>query len=346
MKPINVKLDEITEADLNLARSDRALSFVNEIVKLPLADRTQRLNNLQRKIQEGKANLFEEKVLARLLENQTAEKIEAIRQNLPYIEAELKKRQASQSSPVKQVAPPASAPAKRTVCADNYPSELLEFLASQKPPTPPLRKLSEKQKSRGIASSTVEKQPASYTTKNIGVGISFVIILALALWYTVASEESPPTPATFDQQATEGASESGVSKETLHALQTQFDDALQQLRFGTFDQGKAQLLDLIQNYPKTFQAEDAYLAIADTYRQRQNNPEEALKYYQTFTEKYPQSPRLGLVQLKMGFAYEDLEDTSSAAEMYHLILNRYNEKSRLGQLANERLNALKTPKQH
>ena len=127
----------------------------------------------------------------------------------------------------------------------------------------------------------------------------------------------------------------------LHQIQAQFDEALQELRFGEFEQGKAQLLNVIQNYPNTSQAEDAYVAIADTYRQRQNNPDEALRYYQIFTEEYPESSRVGLVQLKMGFSYEDMEDLSSAEEMYRLVLKRHGEKSRLGQLANERLQSLK-----
>ena len=97
----------------------------------------------------------------------------------------------------------------------------------------------------------------------------------------------------------------------------------------------------VQTYPNTSQAEDAYITIADTYRQRQNNPDEALKYYQLFTEKYPESQRIGHVQLKMGFSYEDMEDTSSAEDMYRLVLNRHGEKSRLGQLAKERLQSLR-----
>ena len=157
---------------------------------------------------------------------------------------------------------------------------------------------------------------------------------------TFYSEKTPTAITTFDQQTAVESSESGLSKELLQEIQTQFDETVHELRFGEFEQGKAQLLNLIQNYPNTSQAEDACIAIADTYRQRQNNPDEALKYYQIFTEKYPESSRVGLILLKMGFSYEDMEDTGSAEEMYRLVLSRHGEKSRLGQLANERLRAL------
>jgi TolA-binding protein len=330
MERIKVNINELTELDLNLARNDRAIAFAGEIVKLSLDDRTQRLNSLQQKIHDKTASLFEEKVLAKLLENRTAERIRVIRKNLPRIEEELKKRKKSQSSPV----------VTRAVRSDDNSSKLLEFLATQKPPSPSSAKPFDKQRSNAMVPSSAEK-PSVRNVKDIFVGICLVVALALAFWYTVSSEESPPTITTFDQQATVDSSESGLSKETLQMIQNQFDDALQELRFGDFEQGKTLLLSLIQSYPNTAQAQDASIAIADTYRQRQNHPDEALKYYQTFTTQYPDSPRVGLVLLKMGFTYEDMEDIDSAEAMYHLVLSRHGEKSRLGQLANERLQALK-----
>ena len=65
-----------------------------------------------------------------------------------------------------------------------------------------------------------------------------------------------------------------------------------------------------------------------------------MKYYQLFTETYPESPQVGLAQLRMGFAYEDMEDVVNAKEMYRLLIKHRGEKSRLGQLANERLSHL------
>lgn len=343
MKHIKINIDDITEFDLNLAKSDRAISCVDDIVQLSLEERKQRLNALKKNIQEGTTSLFEEKVLARLLEHRTAERIKLIHRNLPQIEKEFKKRKISPTTPVKPFSPASPVPPTpptQTTRADEYPSELLEFLASQKPPTPPQARPSGKQKSSVIVPVDVEKQPLR-SVRDVFVGILLLFGLAFGLWYTISPEKPPPPIATFDQQAAGESPEPGLSKETLQEIQTQFDDAMQKLRFGEFEQGKTQLLEFIQTYPNTSQAEDAYIAIADTYRQRQDNPDEALKYYQTFTEKYPESSRIGLVQLKMGFSYEDLEDTGSAADMYRLILSRYGEKSRLGQLAEERLRSLK-----
>ncbi len=340
MKRIKLNINEITEFDLNLAKSERAISAVDEIVKLSIEERTQKLNALKEKIKEGGTDLFEEKVLAKLLENRTAERIKVIHKNLSDIEKELKNRKTSPSSTVKRSPPPSSSPTKQTVRPSEYRSELLEFLATQKPPTPP-EKPSSNQRSNVVVLSTPKKQPSRYV-KDVLVGIIGVIVLVVAFWYVVFSEESQMAITTFDQQATVESSASGLSKETLQQIQAQFDGAIQELRFGEFEQGKTQLLNLIQKYPTTPHAENAYIAIADTYRQRQNNPDEALRHYQTFMEKYPESSHVGRVQLKMGFSYEDMEDISSAEDMYRLILNSHGEKSRLGQLANERLQSLTT----
>jgi TolA-binding protein len=340
MKHIKINIDDITEFDLNLAKSDSAISCVNEIVQLSLEERKQRLNNLKKKIQEGTANLFEEKVLAKLLEHRMAERIKLIHRNLPQIEREFKKRKTSPASPAKHSPSPPPPPTQAARPAE-YRSELLEFLASQKPPALPKTRPSGKQKSSAIVPSDTDKQPSKHISiKDVFVGIVLLFGLALGLWYTLSPEKPPPPITTFDQQTAGESSEPGFSKETLQEIQTQFDDAMQKLRFGEFEQGKTELLNVVQIHPNTSQAENAYIAIADTYRQRQNNPDEALRYYQMFTEKYPESSRIGLVQLKMGFSYEDMEDTGSAEEMYRLILNRFGEKSRLGQLAKERLRSL------
>jgi TolA-binding protein len=160
------------------------------------------------------------------------------------------------------------------------------------------------------------------------------------VWYVLSSEESLPPIATFDAQNQENSADVGMSEQLQQQVQSQFDTAAQELRFGEFEQGKAQLLDLIETYPESAYAENAYILLADTYRQRQNNPDEAIKYYQIFAEKFPESPQFGLTQLKMGFSYEDMEDTPSAKAIYQLLIKRNGEKSRLGQLAHERLSNL------
>jgi tetratricopeptide (TPR) repeat protein len=339
MEPFKVNIDEISELDLNLAKNDKAVSFVEAISKLSPEDRAQRLKNLQRKIQEGTANLFEEKVLIKLLENRTAEKIRDIRANLPAIETALTQRKLSQTPATKRPARARSAPATPAARAEEYPTQLLEFLATQKPPPRPA-KSSEKQISPVIAPPAPVKR-LQWSKQDLSVGLGLLVALILAFWYVVGSQEKPPALTTFDQQFETDASKSGLSKGELEKLQAQFDAALRELRLGKFEQGKAELLTLIEKHPTIPQAEDALIAIADTYRQRQNNPDQALKSYQTFTEQYPNSSQTGLVLLKMGFTYEDMEDAARAAEMYRLVVSRYGEKNRIGQLASERLQALK-----
>jgi TolA-binding protein len=337
-----MKREDITAFELNLARNSRATASAREIAALSLEERTERLIALKENIQEGTASLFEEKVLTKLLVGRAAERILEIEKLLPGLEEEIKKRAIpKRSSTSLPETPPAAAPAKaRSSMSGQYPSELLEFLASQKPPTPPPGKPSPKQQSSRVPSDEAKK-PSAWRLKDVGVGIGLMLLVAIALWYSIASQQPETVPLTFDQQAAGDATPSGLSNEELDQMQTTFDEGMQALRFGDFEQGKMQLLTFVQMYPTTSLARDAYMAIADTCRQRKNDPDEALRYYQLFLNQYPESQQIGLVQLKMGYAYEDLEDTGSAQGMYQLILQSNGRESRVGQLANERLQALK-----
>lgn len=337
-----MKREDITAFELNLARSSRAITSAKEIVSLALEERTERLTILKKKIQDGTANLFEEKVLAKLLEKGMAERILDIQKQLPALEQEIKKQAIPKrsSSPAPTSPPVKSSTKARSPTSGQYPSELLEFLATQKPPAPPPAKSSSKQRSVRV-SSEESKKPSAWTLQDMAVGIGLLVLVVIAFWYSMASQKPETIPLTFDQQAAGEAALSELSNEEAQQMQTAFDEGMQALRFGDIEQGKSQLLAFIQTYPATPQAEDAYIAIADTCRQRQNNPDEALKYYQLFLNQYPQSLQTGLVQLKMGFAYEDLEDISSAQTLYQLVLHNHGKESRVGQLANERLQALK-----
>ena len=82
-----------------------------------------------------------------------------------------------------------------------------------------------------------------------------------------------------------------MSAELEAQVQAQFDAAAHALRFEDFEQGKQTLLDLIEQYPDSSYARDAYILLADMYRQRQNNPDEAIKQYQAFLDAYPDSAR-------------------------------------------------------
>jgi TolA-binding protein len=339
MKRVKINPDKITDLDLKLAKNERVIACLDEILALSPDERAARLRALHQKIRDGQTTLFEERVLVRLLENRTAEWIRVIHKNLPTIEAERQKRQTVQPSDPSS-APPPTETAPAAVTLDDPSPELLAFLASQKPPAPPAARSDAARAGQGTGRVTPSEPRGNRLLKDIVIGASLLLVLGAAFWYVVFASDTQPTLQTFDQQAAGDAADASRSEEAQQYLQTQFDAALQQLHFEDFEQGKTRLLELSQQYPATSQARTTYIAIADAYRQRQHNADEALRYYQRFLDEYPDSPDAGLVQLKMGFAYEDLQDGDSAAALYRLIRTQYGDKSRLGQLAQARLQAL------
>ncbi|GAK58592.1 tol-pal system protein YbgF [Candidatus Vecturithrix granuli] len=338
MKHIKVSLEDISEFDLKLAKNPQVLPLIEQIVSLSSEEREQQRQEIQQKIGRGEASLFEEHVYAKLLEPRKAEWIRVIYKNLPRIEQELGKYQPSDAEQAQ--APPGNLhiePAAPIV--DEYPSELLNFLATQKPPTPPKSSLESKRFSPRPV-STSPPRSRRWSIQDVALGLLLLSGFVLSMWYVLASEQESPPITTFDNPQAEQRGESDMSGELQAQIQDQFDKAVHALRFEDFEQGKQKIFELLDQYPQSSFARDARLILADMYRQRQNNPDEAIEHYQLFLEQYPQSSQAGIVLLKMGYAYEDLQDALNAKETYRLLIARQGAKSRLGQLAQERLSRL------
>ncbi len=338
---------DITDLDLNLAKNDKALAAAVEIHALSSDDRQQRLKTLHHKISEGAASLFEERVLTALLEPQGAERILAIQRHLPRIEKAFEKRSGTQrvattSNQAETPTPdsftaPDSQP--QAAASQPYQSELLDFISSQKPPTPPPNSAMGKTH-RSVRVDADKNTPFGWSRRDQSVVVALIVLIGVAMGYRIVANRTSQTPLlTFDQQARQQDA-SSVQSAIPPQAQTEFDDAMQGLRSGNFEQAQTQLLAFIAQYSQSPQAEAGYMALADTSRQRQNDPDQALVYYQKLLDDFPNSLNAGLVQLKMGFAYEDLEDFVSAEAMYRLVLDQHGSQSRIGQLAAQRLNAL------
>jgi len=335
MKRISINIDKISQFDLKLAKNPRVIALAQDIVTRSLDERRRQFDALQERIQAGNASLFEERVHSRLLEKRKAEWILLLHKNLSVIEEELHKRHPPQESSIQERIEKISGAGNTSMKESEYAhSELLEFLATQKPPSLPP---SPSRKARLNPSGT---RPA-YHSRDILVGALLVLGVVLAVGYVLSSDKDEPHVLTFQEQAQYQSREQRLAEEFDRGVQEQFDVAAQEIRTGEFEVGKAQLLELTRTYPTSIHAENAYILLADTYRVRKNDPDEALKYYQRFLDSYPDSRQFGLAQLKTGFAYEDLGDISNAQAVYRLILERYGEKNRLGQLARERLFKLK-----
>lgn len=339
MKRIRVNLDNISDFDLQLAKNPRVIAMLDEIIPCSLDQRAQDLKTLQQKIERGETNLFEEHVQSRLLEHRNAEWIRVIHKNLPAIEQEIQKRQPSQNPSLSDNMPSSQeiqsqSPPRRQ--ARQTHSELLDFLATQTPPKPPtpssVRNKPVKDKAKSAMFSGKELMTAGLLLLVLASSIGFV---------TFSKDESPEALQTFREQNLKDSPEARQARIQNEKTQADFDAASQELRFGDFERGKAQLFHLVESSPKSIYAENAYVLIADTARLRKHDPDLALQTYQAFLEKWPESSQAGLVQLKMGFSYEDLEDFSNAESAYRLLIANAGEKSRLGQLARERLLRLK-----
>ncbi|PIE33664.1 hypothetical protein CSA56_11165 [candidate division KSB3 bacterium] len=339
MKRISINIDNISQFDLRLAKNPRVIAIAQEVVAQTLEERAQKLHDLQQRIRDGKADLFEERVHTKLFEKRKAEWVLLLHQNLPIIEEELQKRCRQSQSPLQQE-PASKASESQKAARENIRqshSELLDFLATQKPPTPsPLS-------SRKTTITTSDTE-STHRTHDIIIGGLLVLGLLLSVGYVLSSEKAEPPPLTFQEQRQGRSEEQRLAEEVDREIQEQFDAAAQEIRSGKFDIGKIQLLELATAHPQSLHAENAYILLADTYRLRQDQPDEALHYYQRFLELYPESRQIGLTQLKMGFSYEDLGDTSNAQTTYRLIIDRDGEKSRVGQLALDRLLKLEASK--
>ena len=338
MKRIKINIDKISDFDLQLARNPKILPFIDDIIKLPLDERAQRHKLLQKKIRQGKASAFEERVQVKLLEQRKAEWIRIIYKNLPAIEKEIHKRERTQSSFESQSGKSPVRAESSSPLGGEYPSELLSFLATQKPATPPPSKSSWSSQQTPVETKTQEKPPL-FTTKDIIIGIVLITCLVGAFLYGLSSGHSSSN-STYPTQSHEKPTEPGMSEQEYQQAKSRFDVVAQELRFGDFEQGKTQGIELIEMFPESSFAERTHMLLADTYRQRQQHPDEAIKYYQRLIETYPDSQYVGLARLKMGYAYEDMDDAENAEHMYRLLIKQKGARSRLGQLASERLLSL------
>ena len=339
-------LQDISDFDLNLAKNDTALTVAAEIRAISAEERQQRLNDIQQKISRGTASLFEERVESALLQPHGAERILAIQRHLPRIEKALRQRSDSQPVADKTTSsgeqPPTSEVQPKTAAAPPYQSELLDFISTQKPQAPPPDGTTSLKTPRP---RTVRVEPESPTSSRWSrrdqlAVITLLLVIGIAIGYAIITNTTPqPTILTFEQQARQQNASSG-QQALSPELQAEFDAVMQALRVGDFEQAKIDMLAFIAQHPISTHAESGYMALADTSRQRQNDPDQALVYYQTLLEQFPRSPNVGLGQLKMGFAYEDLEDSANAEAMYRLVLGQHGSQSRIGQLAAQRLNAL------
>ncbi|HWP48128.1 MAG TPA: tetratricopeptide repeat protein [Candidatus Limnocylindrales bacterium] len=328
MRKVSIPLNKISSQDINLAKNPKAMEEVTAILKLSQEERNARLSEISQRITQGTATLYEEKVLAKLLSPGQAEWIYLLNKNLSKIEAQgtglEEEKPSSSEDELKQEE---RTPTSSSTQTEEPPDRVSRTIFSN-------RSLEKEQSDLKILPSPSEigSYMKGFLTGVIGAGL-----LILGIWKTFNSPESSKFEVTFSSRS---SSTPSLPADTLQVLQTQLEKGQQEIRMGNFNRGESELKEIMVKYPETSQAEEAYLTLAEAYRYRSQKPDQALQLYQAFLEKYPHSSRTGLVLLKMGFCYEDMEDRGNAVAMYQSVIQRNGEKSRLGQLAAERLKTL------
>ncbi len=299
------------------------------ILKLSQEERNARLSEISQRITQGMATLYEEKVLAKLLSPGQAEWIYLLNKNLSKIEAQgtsLEEEKSSSPQDEQKQKEEKTPPSSFTQTEDS-PDRISRAIFSN-------RGLEKEQPDLKTLSSP--SGIGSYV-KGFLTGVMVAGLLTLGIWKTFDLSERSKSEVTILSQP---SSTSSIPADTLQVLQTRLEKGQQEIRMGNFNRGESELREIMVKYSETSQAEEAYLALAEAYRYRSQKPDQALQLYQAFLEKYPHSSRTGLVLLKMGFCYEDMEDRGNAVAMYQLVIQRNGERSRLGQLATERLKTL------
>lgn len=323
MRKVSIPLNKVSPQDINLAKSSKAMTDVEAILKLPPEERKIRFTELSKKISQGLATLYEEKVLVRLLSPGQAEWIKLIQLNLSNIEAKLTNRVEKEKSSLSEHERNSFA-----FRAEDPPNQTIETLL--------LNWTSEKQQ-QSTRSLSPESGISAYF-KGFLMGVMVLSAAGIAIWNAFDHSETSRSEIIKTPQQVNSSS---IPSDTLQVAQTQLNKGQQEIRVGDFSKGEFELREVISKYPETPQAQEAHLIIAEAYRHRNQMPDRSLQLYQTFLEKYPNGPQTGLVLLKMGFCYEDMEEKGNAIAMYKLVLQRNGEKSRIGQLAMERLKALR-----
>ena len=328
MRKVSIPLNKISSQDINLAKNPKVMEDVAAILKLSQEERNARLSEISQRVTQGTATLYEEKVLVKLLSPGQAEWIYLLNKNLSKIEAQWtnlgeEKPSSSEYEPKQEEEALTSSSTQTEDSPDRISRPIFSNRSLEKE-QPGLKALS--------SPSAIGSYMKGFLTGVIGAGL-----LTLGIWKTFNFSERSKFEATIPSRS---SSIPSIPADTLQVLQTQLEKGQQEIRMGNFSRGESELKEIMVKYPETSQAEEAYLALAEAYRYRSQKPDQALQLYQAFLEKYPHSSRTGLVLLKMGFCYEDMEDRGNAVAMYQSVIQRNGERSRLGQLATERLKTL------
>jgi TolA-binding protein len=324
MKKISVPITKVSSQDINLAKSSKAMADVEAILKLSPEERKARLIEISQKSTQGSLTLYEEKVLTKLLSPGQAEWIKLVHSNLPQIEAKLKhvaeKENLAAFGPAQIHSVPTTDSITRSL--DNMTVRSVD---------------SREQSTETTLTPYSLKTGMTTYVRGFLTGMVVLGLLGSGIWYKFNSEKQSKPEVSETFQPINNAS---LPSDTLQVIQAKLDKGQKEVRLGDFTKGESELKEIIVKYSETSQAEEAYMILAEAYRHRSHKFDKALQTYQAFLEKYPNSAQTGLVLLKMGFCYEDIEDKRNAMTLYKSVLQRNGEKSRVGQLAAERLKTL------
>jgi tol-pal system protein YbgF len=108
---------------------------------------------------------------------------------------------------------------------------------------------------------------------------------------------------------------------------------------GDYETARAMFSRLLQQYPKSENADNAQFWIGESYYQEKWY-DKAILEYQEVIEKYPKGNKVAAAYLKQGFSFEKIEDKTNARLVLEELIRKYPE-TREAQIAGDKLKTLK-----
>lgn len=136
----------------------------------------------------------------------------------------------------------------------------------------------------------------------------------LEQYLNVEGKSAPPPKAS--------PAAGGPAKNDEASAKALYDLARQAYDNGQMDKARQDFQKLIQNYPKSENADNAQFWIGESYY-REKWYERAILEYQTVIEKYPKGNKVPAAMLKQGFALLQIGEKSSARLILQELMKKY-----------------------
>jgi tol-pal system protein YbgF len=158
-------------------------------------------------------------------------------------------------------------------------------------------------------------QKNSVRMDNVGLSVSKMDqrLIALENYLNIGGKKGRPSPGKPSTAKTKSGN--GTDKEIYERAQRAYDN-------GQMDKARQEFQKIIQNHPKSAQADNAQFWIGESYY-REKWYERAILEFQTVIEKYPKGNKVPAAMLKQGMALLQIGEKSSARLILKELVKKY-----------------------